>query len=441
MTTSTFTQQMGIYTAKRIKTAIANTTNAYLAIARVDAWPNDANPDSANSSVYSVNGFWRNCIGGKRIGGGDVSHVVPRRDWIANNIIFPYATQQSTLYGSANLSYVLTEDFNVYKCLFNNGNANSSVKPTSTNPNTTYQTADGYVWKYMYTLSDVDRIKFLTVDWMPVRTLNANDGSLQWRVQQAAVDGGLHVIRITAGGSDYSNTQNVVVTITGDGSSATASANVNTSTNTIQSITVTSIGSGYTFANVSISGGGGSGAAGIVEIEPSGGHGSDAISELGGHYLMFNPRLKADEGTKITVSNDFRQIALLFDPLTYGSANAFSGSAFSQMLKLTVSGSGASYSPDETVFQGASLDTATFSGDLVDFDTSNNVVRIINEVGTPTSGPLIGSETAASRFVTAVTNQDLEDYSGVIVYIDHIPPIVRNASQTEDIKIVVSYQF
>lgn len=439
--TSTLTQQMGIYTAKRIKAAIANTTNAYLAIARVESWANDATPDQANSSVASAYSFWRNMIGGKRIGGGDVSHVIPRRDWSANIVVIPYSSQASSLTGSANLPYVLTEDFNVYKCLFNNGNANSSIKPVSTNPNTTYSTADGYVWKYMYSLTDVDRIKFLTADWMPVRTLVGNDGSLQWRVQQAATDGAVHVIRLTSGGSSYSNASNVIVTLSGDGSSATATANVNTSTNTVQSITITSSGSGYTFGNVAITGGAGSGATAVLEIEPPGGHGADAITELGGHYLMFNPRLKADENQKLTVSNDFRQIALLFDPLTYGTSNAYSSAAFNQMTTITVSGSGSSFAADETVFQGASAAAGTFSAELVDFDSANNTARVVYPVGTTSSGALIGETTAASRFVTAVTNPDLEYYSGQIVYIDNVTPVVRNASQTEDIKIVISYQF
>lgn len=441
MVTSTFTQQMGIYNAKRIKASVATTTNAYIAIARIGSWANDAAPDTANSSVMSQYRFWKNMIGGKRIAGGDVSHVVPRRNWSANSVYSPYSCEASTIMGSANLNYIMTEDYNVYKCLFNNGNANSSIKPVSTNPNTTYSTADGYVWKYMYTLTDVDRIKFLTDDWMPVRTLVGNDGTLQWRVQQSAIDGALNIIRITNGGSGYSNVSNLTITIDGDGLNATATANVNTSTNTVQSITVTSFGSDYTYANVEISGGGGTGATAFAEISPPGGHGSDAISELGGHYLMFNPRIKSDESGKITVSNDYRQIALLFDPLSYGGSNNFSGTAYTQMMKLTVSGAGASYVVDETVFQGASLDAATFSADLVDYDVANNVVRVTNEVGTPTSGPLIGATTAASRFITAVINPDLEFYSGQIVYIDNIPPIVRNVSQTEDIKIVVSYQF
>lgn len=437
MPSSTFTQNMGVYIAKQVKASVATTSNVYLAISRVDAWANDRYPDIANSSQASINNFRRNMIGGKRIAGGDVSHVIPRKNWASGSVIQPYSITRTTLLSSANLPYVITDDYNVYKCLFNNNGGASTVKPVSTNPNTTYSTSDSYIWKYMYTLSDVDRIKFTTTDWMPVKTLASNDGSLQWRVQQAAVPGALAAIRITSAGSGYNVAAPPTVTVSGDGTAAAATANV-TAANTIDKIIITSSGSGYTYANVSFSSGS---ATAVAEIGPPGGHGSDPLTELAGHYLMFNARIRGSEDGKITVSNDFRTIGLLADPYAYGTSNAFSATAFNQTTVLTVSGTGAAYALDETVYQGASAATATFSGDLVDYDTANNVMRVSNIVGTPTSGILIGEGTAASRFVTAVTSQDLETYSGKILYIDNIQPIIRNVSQTEDFKIVVSFQF
>ena len=437
MPSSTFTQNMGIYIAKQVKSSVATTSNVYLAISRVDAWANDAFPDVANSSQASINTFRRNMIGGKRIAGGDVSHVIPRKNWVSGSVVQPHSITRTSLLSSANLPYVMTEDYNVYKCILNNNGGTSTIKPVSTNPNTTYSTADGYIWKYMYTLSDVDRIKFTTTDWMPVKTLASNDGSLQWRVQQAAVPGAIAAIRVVSGGSGYNVLAAPAVTISGDGTAAAATANV-TAANTIDKIIITSAGSGYTYANVSFASGS---ATAVAEIGPPGGHGADPLTELAGHYLMFNARIRGSEDGKITVSNDFRTLGLLADPYTYGTSNAFSATAFNQTQVITVSGTGAAYSLDETVYQGASIATSTFSGDLVDYDTANNVMRVANIVGTPTSGPLIGLDTAASRFVTAVADPDLSPYSGKILYIDNIQPIVRNVSQTEDIKIVVSFQF
>lgn len=433
--TSTFTADMGVFMARSFRSAISNTANVYLAIARADPWGNDASPPQANSSVESVYEVWRNIIGGKKVTGGDISYVIRRQDWTANSIYIPYDGDRSSLYGSTNLPYVMTDSFHVYKCLFNNGNANSSVKPISTNPNTTYTTADGYVWKYMYTLSDVDRIRFTTNEWIPVRTLVANDGSLQWRVQQAATDGAIDSVAIIDQGSSYTGTP--TVSFSGDGSGASATLTTNTVSGAITNVTIIAKGSGYTFANAIVSGTG-TGATLAVNIGPKGGHGYDAVSELGVKTLIINVRLRADEGGKIPTTNDFRQIALISDPLAY-AGNAFSGTTFSQTTRLSVTGSGANFAQDEFAFQGTTFETATFSGEIIEFDTANGIVKLAETIGTPTAGSLVGALTAASRYVTAVTNPDLTRNSGKIIYIDDISPVARNPSQTEDIKLIISF--
>ena len=49
--------------------------------------------------------------------------------------------------------YVMNSERNVYKCLDNNNNdSGSTVEPTGTDT-IVLSTADGYKWKYMYTLS------------------------------------------------------------------------------------------------------------------------------------------------------------------------------------------------------------------------------------------------------------------------------------------------
>lgn len=446
--TSTFTQDMGIFIAKQIKSAISERANVYLAISRVEPFSDDANPPVANSSVSSVINFWRNMIGGKKISGSDVSLVIPRKDWQNNNVVSAYTdTRARIMPGNvaggtilANSFYVMTEDYNVYKCLFNNKGANSIVKPISTNPNTIYSTADGYVWKYMYTLSSQDRVKFLTPDWIPVRTLTGNDGSLQWRVQQAAVDGAIYVCTIDNPGSGYSVSNPPILRFTGDGTGASANVLVNSITTGIDSVLMTSYGSGYSFANVVIDSGSGIGAIIKPQISPSGGHGSDAESELGGYYIMLNPRLKGTENGKLPQTNDYRSYAILVDPKYYSGGNSFYGSAFSQTTDLTLT-SAPSYLQDETVFQGISISAATFKGKLVTYaESPSNTIKLINPEGTPGAFPLTGDGSAASGFVNAIKFPDLKYYSGKIIFLDNISPVVRSVSQTEDVKIVVSCQ-
>jgi hypothetical protein len=102
------------------------------------------------------------------------------------------------------LFYVMTEDFNVYKCLDNNNNSASTVKPlgTSVNP---IETADGYRWKYMYNVPINLRNKFLSDAQIPVISALTN---------QFYSNGSMDSIIINNKGSGYSQ---ATITVTGDG--------------------------------------------------------------------------------------------------------------------------------------------------------------------------------------------------------------------------------
>lgn len=65
--------------------------------------------------------------------------------------------------------YVMTDDFNVYKCLDNNGNSPSTVKPADVTVDP-FTLDDGYVWKYLGTIQPGKRSKFLTEEYLPVST-------------------------------------------------------------------------------------------------------------------------------------------------------------------------------------------------------------------------------------------------------------------------------
>lgn len=65
--------------------------------------------------------------------------------------------------------YVITSDFNVYKCIYNAENSPSTVEPTGTGTNI-ITTADGYKWKFMYNIPVSLRNKFLSDQWLPVTT-------------------------------------------------------------------------------------------------------------------------------------------------------------------------------------------------------------------------------------------------------------------------------
>jgi hypothetical protein len=100
--------------------------------------------------------------------------------------------------------YVMTEDFNVYKCLDNNNNTPSTVKPLGTSV-TPIETADGYRWKYMYNVPINLRNKFLSDDQIPVISALTN---------QFYSNGSLDSIIINNKGRDYTA---ATITVNGDG--------------------------------------------------------------------------------------------------------------------------------------------------------------------------------------------------------------------------------
>jgi hypothetical protein len=63
--------------------------------------------------------------------------------------------------------YVVTDEYNVYKCLDNNNNSRSTVKPTGTALDP-FETSDGYIWKFMYNIPINLRNKFYTDEYIPV---------------------------------------------------------------------------------------------------------------------------------------------------------------------------------------------------------------------------------------------------------------------------------
>lgn len=63
--------------------------------------------------------------------------------------------------------YVITDDYNVYKCLDNNNNSKSTAKPVGTQLEP-IELLDGYIWKFMYNVPINLRNKFYTDEHIPV---------------------------------------------------------------------------------------------------------------------------------------------------------------------------------------------------------------------------------------------------------------------------------
>lgn len=208
------TKRFRIHNAEQFYEAFSEAvdTKMYLFIARLNEWDNgDTEPTPLDTIRESRFEPWRQMIAAKRIQSSDVSYCVPRYDWTSGTVYSEYDDTNTALYDEQ--FYVVTTDYNVYKCMFNDRGAASTVKPTGTSTSI-FRTADGYKWKFMYSISAADTLKFVTTSYIPVKTLTSDDGSTQWDVQQAASNNSIDIIDVVANGSGYAYRANTFASVT-----------------------------------------------------------------------------------------------------------------------------------------------------------------------------------------------------------------------------------
>lgn len=177
----------------------------------------------------------------------------------------------SALYGSTLHSLYVMVGVNIYKCLDNNGGVPSTDQPTGTQLGPVLM-SDGYIWKFMGTISTLDATDFGTTLFSPVVQKYTNDGSDQWDVQQAAKDGSISAFTsFVLAGDNFGATPTVNVVGSGTGAGAGVVAN-ESSVDQFDLIRVYSTGGGQgynadTFAVVQETGAIGSGASVDLVLE------------------------------------------------------------------------------------------------------------------------------------------------------------------------------
>lgn len=182
----------------------------YVALGRIGAWTSEGSPDAAIDTIQSNFDVWRDMIAMKRVFTSDRGYVINRLNWTNNTVYTQYTDTNTSLPTSS--FYTMTSNNNVYKCIDNMRGAASIVKPSGTS-SAIIETSDGYRWKFLYTISAADALKFMTISWLPTKTLSANDGSAQWTVQQAAVNGAIHHVVISANGTNYQFSTNTFTSV------------------------------------------------------------------------------------------------------------------------------------------------------------------------------------------------------------------------------------
>lgn len=421
----------------------AEQNSMYLYLGIVNDYDDPLSPPSPGSSPANTDiDPWLSMFGAKRIQSSDISHVVNRHTWFSGDVYDQYEDKgENSTDILTSKFYVITDEFNVYKCLYNNNSSPSTQKPTGTNTNT-ITTSDGYKWKYMFTVTTADALKFLTSSHIPVKKLLSDDGSNQWQVQQTAVPGAIDVILVESGGSGYVSAP--TVTAVGDGTGLQLTATI--SNGSVTDINILNRGSGYTKVDISFSGGGPGGgsptssAVARAIISPRGGHGSDPIYELGGVHVLMNVRLDGTESGTFTSVNDFRQLGIIVDPNIYGTTNIATGPVYRQTYKcqlVDVSGNPGIFQPDEVVsFQSNEAIVVEYE---VDAESGNNYLyTTLPTPGLFNVGNNLVSNSANGTILTIET-PGLKPYSGNIIYIENRVAVTRAADQIEDIKLIVEF--
>src|SRR5581483_11001267 len=128
-------------------------------------------PDIETNPSFTAFDIYDEMIFGKLITSADISLMVPRYDWTYNTVYDVYNPFDSAL--QSKKFFVVSQEsgnYHVFKCLNNASGAASTFQPklseTSADDNQ-YYTADGYHWKYLYTITSTNFLKFSTSNFMP----------------------------------------------------------------------------------------------------------------------------------------------------------------------------------------------------------------------------------------------------------------------------------
>jgi hypothetical protein len=417
----------------------------YCFMSRVLPWTNDIDPPQPTQDQKSLKQIYKNIFAVKKINSSGISPVIQRIDWDSGEI-YDYYQDDVNMF-AVNSSGTLVKRFyirnrydQVFKCLWNNNDADSTdepfFQPGTYGTNNIYKGADGYKWKYMYTIDVGRKTTFMDATWMPVPVVKTapspNDTSSGY--------GDIEVINVVTGGSGYDPANSVVnLIITGDGTGTTGT--ISTSNGVITDIVVTNPGTNYTFANVSVTSTAGSNATFIAPVSPIGGHGYDSVAELGCSHVMVTAEFNGSEGGLIPTDIDFRQVGLLVNPTALSTyPNPANGSIYKTSTDFVVAPGFGSYTSDEVVYQGSSANTATFTGTVLSFDAGSNVLRLINTSGTQTlNAPIFGASSSTARTVLSVSTPDFITFSGFMTYIENRESVQRSADGIEQFKFVLGY--
>jgi hypothetical protein len=514
------TDQFRILNASNFIDSVQDSSNSYyvfvgLSNPTTSGFGRDANwntnPPNPIDNIDYTNHYESTILFGKKVTSANIRRVIRRIDWNQGTKYEMYRPDYSVINPSpitgamrlydANY-YVINSDYRVYICIDNgssgiNTSGNSSQdEPTFTDlePSRAGESGDGYVWKYLYTVSPSDIIKFDSIEYIPVpndwqTTSDTQIVSVRDNGDSSVNDNQIKKVYIRNRGLGYTLQSGQTCNIIGDGSGATVSLDVDTS-GRITDATVTSGGKNYTYALVDLgtTGNPGQYAQLVPIIPPSKGHGFDVYKELGADKVLIYARF--DDSTKdFPVDTKFSQVGIIKNPTVYDSTgintSKFTSGEFSALYAMKLSGtpSGtitvgdeiqqsvtggiavgyvASYDAETKVlkyyqdrslyYNPTSYDQTDYvglstSGKVLQFNSSNQVSKVGGGFNASVDSSFVGITTTISnkiinlgvQFTNGLANPEINNKSGDIIYIDNRPTVTRSSRQKEDIKIILEF--
>ena len=457
--TAIVTSNFRVINAENFKEDVADAaTSVYVGIGKSDVWSlttsdtTDTTPFTPVDALDALGEASQNMIGMKLIGAADVSHVVPRYTWASDVSYHAWDSDDGSIFDKK--FYILTSEFKAYKCIKAGGSV-STIQPTQTLTDPTAE-SDGYIWKYMYTISVADAEKFLTTSYMPVKTVSLAYGSdaaaeaalseadyAQYLNQKASLNSstaaGIERVEVTAGGT-YSSTPTVAITGDGTGATATAVMSGSGSTQAVASITINNKGTNYTVANITF--GSGDAAARAV-ISPETGHGIQPIKELGAFFIGLNSQLTGNENGDLTVGNDFRQVTIIRNPKIYGPGAIATAASLKALKALDFSAATTGYLIDELIVGGTSgaqayvVENDIATGKIYYHQNSKTGYKAFQN-----SEAVAGQTSSTSvtlKSSSALLTPEVHPGTGDIMFLENRNPINRTTTQIEDIKVIIEF--
>lgn len=257
--------------------------------------------------------------------------------------------------------------------------------------------------------------------------------SNQTQIEESTINGPLCSISVVSGGYNYSPTTSV--SITGDGTGATATATI--FNGRVTGINLVNRGSNYNWAIINIINSAGAGAIARSILSPHGGLGKDPIQQFSSRSLMLYSKISDNTNQGLFVSNDYRQIGIIKDPLRYKDGTYLTSNFASPCYKVTAT----------TIINPLIIedDTLTVSSNSVTYRyrvvavSSADILLIPLDNGVPVSGMQFIKSSGVFLNAASVISPTVDKYSGDLLFIDNDSTFIATTSSPAILRTVINF--